>query len=152
MQRDNVVIVGLPGVGKTTFLNKARERGEYKGYSEYHTDDFIEYGFEQSLYRMIDKMIMDKNPNKVIEGVQGFRFLRKVMEVKAQPIIELRPFKVIMLVCDPEIRLQRYKQRNGGKSPNRAFDALLKKVWDDYLTYLSADDVNKLIHTVDVSA
>jgi len=71
-----VVIVGNPASGKTYLANKILNHGNCKHKNIYHTDDYIRYGWVDSMYRLLKDVISDDNP-KIIEGVQGFRLLRK---------------------------------------------------------------------------
>lgn len=74
----NILVIGYPAVGKTTFAKK------YISYLPQHklidTDDYLSYGHEQSLYVLIEDL---KRINSLtfIEGVLGYRLLRKGVQL-----------------------------------------------------------------------
>lgn len=120
-----VVVIGLAASGKTTVADYLQEHF-LQEHSLYHTDDYIDYGYEQSLYKMIDDLAADPNPLKIIEGVQGYRFLRKNAE--------LRQFQVdtVVIVETPgDKRAKRYADRGKGNLP-ASFDRNLQTVFTDY--------------------
>lgn len=130
-----VVIVGLPATGKTTLLNELQEANEK--YSLYHTDDYIEHGFKESLYVMMRDLEADKNPYKIIEGVQAYRLLRKGLELKT-----FYADLVITCSADYQTRLTRYQQRGENKDFT-TFDKTLGKIWSDYI---SDPEINNVRH------
>lgn len=121
-----VVIVGLPATGKTTLAKKLQEA--HDKYSLYHTDDYIEHGFKESLYVMMRDIEADKNRYKIIEGVQAYRLLRKGLELKTF-------FADCVIICsaDYQTRLRRYKERGEDKDFT-TFDKTLNKIWSDYIS------------------
>lgn len=127
-----VVIVGLPSTGKTTLSKELAN--DYRGwYDHYHTDDYIKYGFEESLYVL--RRELKENPKPVlIEGVQGYRLLRKGVELG-----DFFPDVVIVCAASFEVRSSRYRRRSvvPGAKINRGFDSLLEKFWNDYVTAIN---------------
>jgi adenylate kinase family enzyme len=75
--RKNVVIIGAPSSGKTYLSEKMKE--VYPYHSFIHSDDFIQYGFEDGLYEMI-REIKKTDKYCIIEGILCYRLLRKGAE------------------------------------------------------------------------
>src|SRR5690606_18231688 len=71
----NVLIIGYPGSGKTHLFNLIPKTD----HKFIRTDDYISFGFEQSLYECLKDItdIQSTGRNTFIEGVQGYRLLRK---------------------------------------------------------------------------
>jgi len=134
-----VVIIGLPAAGKSSVAQAIAET-ILPTHSLYSTDDYIDYGYEQSLYALIKDMSYDPNPRKIVEGVQGYRFLRKTLErdIVVDCIVEVQ--------TSPESRAQRYEAR--GKKPSSAFDKNLATVLRDYTDGLAKMTVRPTIITV----
>lgn len=132
-----IVVVGLPASGKTFVANELIEQYAKRAYKLYRTDDYIDWGFEESLYKLRDDLRRDLSPRKIIEGVQGYRLLRKGLELG-----DFNPDVVIVVVASMAIRNDRYKKRptSKGKGINRGFDSTLTKIWNDYLKLLGVAD------------
>lgn len=132
-----IVVVGLPASGKSWVANELIEKYGVRNYKLYRTDDYIKYGFEESLYKMMDDLRRDLSPKKIIEGVQGYRLLRKGLEFG-----NFNPDVVIIVAASLATRQDRYAKRQAGpdgvkgKKINRGFDATLEKIWNDYLERL----------------
>jgi uridine kinase len=60
---NTIVIIGAPASGKTTLANQLKE--QYPDYSVYHSDDYIKYGYAESLYVMMDDIAKDPNPKQI---------------------------------------------------------------------------------------
>jgi hypothetical protein len=130
-QCEVIVVIGLPATGKSFTADWIQEV-PCRGHSLFSSDDYIDFGYEESLYAMIRTMENDPNPRKIVEGVQGFRFLRKNVSTKA--------FKVDAIViteCSPETRAKRYAARDKGQIPT-GFDRNLETVFKDYLAKMAA--------------
>jgi len=125
-----IVIVGLPASGKSFLANEVLEQYEKRNYKMFRTDDYIKYGFEESLYKLMDDLRRDLSPRKIIEGVQGYRLLRKGLQLGT-----FNPDVVIVVAASSEQRHERFKKRPD-KKLNRGFDATLEKIWADYLELL----------------
>jgi len=134
-----VVVIGLPAAGKSTVAQYIATQ-ILPDHSLYSTDDYIDFGYEQSLYAMLKDMSYDPNPRKIIEGVQGYRFLRKTLErdIVVDCIVEVQ--------TSPESRAQRYEAR--GKKLSSAFDRNLATVLRDYTDGLAKMTVRPTIITV----
>jgi hypothetical protein len=125
----HIVIIGLPASGKT-FVSDVLRQTILPKYHFYHTDDYMDFGYEGSLYAMMKEISYNKDPHKVIEGVQGYRYLRKLLENKDYSV-DL----VIEVESDGAERQDRYYQRGKGDLP-RGFENNLRKVYKDYLDLL----------------
>lgn len=138
-----VAIVGLPGVGKTTWLNKNAKK--YAGCKIFRADDYLRFGFEESMYKLREDVRRCIATNVLVEGVQVFRLLRKGLQEN-----DMRFDEVILLVAKTdEIRKERYKKREG-KYPNPGFDKMLFKVWNDYLQLLKFETNQPILTTITV--
>lgn len=107
---DRILIVGFPLTGKSSFAE------HYFGYENLiRTDDYIDSGWELALGRLMRLAI--QREKWVIEGVQGFRLLRRMLTL-GDPLPEL----VVYMdpVRDPEPRHE--GMRKG-----------LQKIWDECL-------------------
>jgi len=118
-----VVIIGLPAAGKSTVADVVAAL--LPGHDLYRTDDYIDYGYEQSLYALIKDMAYNDNPRKIVEGVQGYRFLRKTLErdIAVDCIVEVQN--------SPQVRAERYLAR-GKKQISSGFERNLATVLRDY--------------------
>lgn len=126
-----IVVVGFPATGKTFLADNLVKdlSAKVSPIKYYHTDDYIKYGFEESLYVLLKDLQRDKEAYKIIEGVQGYRLLRKGIELN-----NFYPSLVIVCEASSKVRLQRYHAR--GKKLNWGFDGVLHKIWLDYLAML----------------
>ena len=128
----NIVVIGSSATGKTTIANKLAKK--FPGYKVYHTDDYLQHGFKESLYVMRKDLAFDISPKKIIEGVQGVRLLRKGLEHNDF-------FADVIIVCDCTMqkRINRYKKRNElHKLPHlTGFDKMLGMIFKDYLDKLA---------------
>lgn len=130
-----VVIIGLAASGKTT-LTEMIAADLLPDHDVIHTDDYMKFGFEQSLYKMIDDIKQKGDNPMIIEGVQGFRLLRKGLERG-----DFFPDVVINTTCPTATRDKRYEFR-GGTGNLATFDKVLMKIWMDYRDALVATNKN----------
>lgn len=124
-----IVVIGLTASGKTTLTEQLVEL--CPEHTVLHTDDYMSFGFEESLYKLISDIKADPNPLKIIEGIQGFRLLRKGLQNQ-----DFYPDLIIHCYCDAEERLSRYTARGTGKTPT-GFDKSCYKIWEDYKDLLA---------------
>jgi len=124
-KKGNVVIIGYPATGKTflldTIITACRVRA-----STYHTDDYIKHGFVEALYVLMEEIAKDKTPLKIIEGVLGYRLIRKG--------IELHTFHAdLVIVCEASVptRTARIVLRGKLVQATLSMDKGLEKVWED---------------------
>lgn len=72
----DVVIIGWPTSGKTHLSNLL----DSSNHTVIHTDDYMKYGFQESLYQLIND-IKNIDGKVIIEGMLGYRLLRKGVEL-----------------------------------------------------------------------
>jgi predicted ATPase len=71
----SVLIIGLPGSGKTHIASYIH-RNLCPHHHILHTDNYMRFGYDYSLYKILDDIKGDYG-NLIIEGIQGYRLLRK---------------------------------------------------------------------------
>ena len=133
-ENKNVVIIGNPCAGKTTFYNENKYR--FGNHVCFHTDDFMGFGYEQSLYELMRRVVLEVDGGRfvVVEGIAGFRLLRKGLELRC-----FYPDVVIKINVSLDIQAQRYSKRNlseikpGVLAMNKANETVFK-------TYLGMDN------------
>jgi len=138
-KKGNVVIIGYAATGKTTFANSLKFDG-----SLYHTDDYLKYGSVESLYVLMEDLKKDTNQLKVIEGIGGYRLLRKGLQLgnfHADLIIECQ--------ASNEIRYDRIKARSKNIQATFNMDKACEKIWADYLLLCNQLPTNKNITSAD---
>jgi GTPase SAR1 family protein len=114
-----VVIVGLPGAGKTTIATQLAN--DYPEYKLFNTDKYIQEGFKDDLQAIMYDALFDPAERKIIEGVQCYRLLRQGLERKFFPHV------VINVLATQEVRAA----RRPGKS-YKDMDAMLRTIWIQY--------------------
>ena len=88
---NKIVVIGYPQSGKTTLVNAlSSHRPEL---TVIHSDDYIEHGWDAALYKMMDDMREYKPSPYLLEGVAGYRFLRKVEQLDLE---DLKPDLIIL--------------------------------------------------------
>lgn len=103
----SILIIGSPASGKTFLSDKM----ESMGFKVIHTDDYIQYGYVNSLYNLLKDIDEADLKNTVIEGVLGYRLLRKGTDLGTY-----RPDFVIELKPPIDVILSRYKtERDASK-------------------------------------
>ena len=132
----SVLIIGPPASGKTTLAANIMEPGVLV----FHTDDYMAFGYKEALYVLLDDL--KKLPARpiIIEGVQGYRLLRKGLELGCyypDVVIELqisktRQIEIYNLERDP----QKLKYLEG-------FDRMHQKILADYFTLQLNSPENK---------
>lgn len=125
-EQGNIIVIGFPATGKTTLVKELRK--QYKKASVYHTDDYIKHGFEEGLYVLMKDLKKDKNKLKIIEGVLGYRLLRKGAELKS-----FYPDIIINCRTPAPVRIERIKERGKDLRATLSMDKGLVKVWQDFM-------------------
>jgi energy-coupling factor transporter ATP-binding protein EcfA2 len=120
---NRIVIIGHPASGKTT-LSDAIAKVDPLKRAVWHTDDFMAHGWEGSLYAMIAAINLEAP--YIIEGVQGYRLLRKMVEFG----LELPDVIISVSASDTDIN-KRYKER--GKTAPKGTGKALDTIWYDFL-------------------
>lgn len=133
-----VVIIGSSATGKTFIADLLKKK--YSDFKLYHTDDYMEHGFKEALYKLRDDLAYDISPRKMIEGVQGVRLLRKGLELNDF-------FADVIIICDATMkkRVNRYAKRGEAHKIDKlaGFDKMLGKIFKDYLDALPSHPCKK---------
>jgi hypothetical protein len=120
----DVVIIGCPASGKTYLSNLLAS----PSHTVIHTDDYIKYGYKEALYVLLNDL-KNIDGNVIIEGVQGYRLLRKGVELNCY-----FPDIVIELEIPEGRMLQTYAEQRPGKDVTalKSFNKVHKKILADY--------------------
>jgi adenylate kinase family enzyme len=135
LENKSVLIIGKPGSGKTTLARKLKKENPNHGLL--HTDYYIGLGFSKSITEVI-KVINEVNRPLIVEGVMGYRLLRKGLkensylpdivieinisdsDVKKIYANERNPKKldhVLNMIKSNNTVLKEYKEMNNPKPP-----------------------------------
>lgn len=139
LPESNVVFIyGKSATGKTYLAEKLK--AIYRGHLFFHTDDYMSYGFEQSLYALIADIKEIDPARYVVEGVQVPRLIRK----------GFKPSLLIETYCSDSVRVARYRARGEASKLSRlaGFDAILGKIYAETppnwpVWRLCSDDLQK---------
>lgn len=136
------VILGPSCSGKTTLAKRLHEERPLS--SLYFTDDYIGYEFAEAVDILIADISRDPNPDKIIEGVQAARMLRKGHRENS-----FRAGEIIVCSADESVRDQRYKARNDGKDieKRKTFDKVIQDILNEYLSEDKNAPTIKFYHT-----
>ena len=135
LSEKNVLIIGLPGSGKTYLIDRLKT----DGHIVIKTDDYINYGFEQSLYRVLEDIIK-ANGKTIVEGVQGYRLLRKGLQQNSY-----YPDIVIEMVVSVKRIFHVYENERGGKNL-KSVESMIKsnqKILQDYFQMENKKRIHK---------
>lgn len=131
----NIVIIGYAATGKSFFADMLMSLGINKyDYKLIRSDDYQNKGFQQSLYVMmshIQHMRLNGQERFIVEGIQGYRLLRKGLEEQT-----FFADVVFLMKADKATRHKRYLNRKDSIQKMGyldGFDSMLNKVWLDYL-------------------
>lgn len=125
----NVLIIGCPAAGKTFLADKLKGQNP-DDHKLFHTDDYMRYGYKESLYKLLEDVEKIQSHTKtIIEGVQGYRLLRKGVEFNCY-----YPDIVIELSVSEHRMLKTYREERIGKSIDSlyAFNKMHDKILKDY--------------------
>lgn len=124
IKNKNVLIIGCPASGKTHLSNIIKS-DEHR---IFHTDDYIKYGYVDSMYKCLDDVLKCEKLT-IVEGVQGYRMLRKGIELNnyyPDIIIELKiTEKQMFNVYSNERDIRKIKYLKG-------FNKMHDKILQDY--------------------
>ena len=82
-----LIIAGHPATGKTTLSEKLK--AVYPDHTLLHTDDYMEYGYKESVYKLIEDLESYEFQNIIVEGIMGARLMRKLQEVHKEATVDL---------------------------------------------------------------
>ena len=121
----NVLIIGCPASGKTHLSNALKT---YDTHKVIHTDDYMCYGYKESLYVLLRALPSVKS-NTIIEGIQGYRLLRKGVELNSY-----YPDIVIELFISEARMIKTYREQRQMKKIESlfAFNNMHNKILNDY--------------------
>lgn len=121
-----VVIIGWPASGKTTLAGRLAE--QWPDHKVIELDLYAAHGWEQALYVAMRDILACQQP-MIIEGVQGYRLLRKGVQTAS-----FYPDIVIELLISEEQQARIYEtSRKQISSGVLAMNKALGKVKADYL-------------------
>jgi len=126
IKNKNVLIIGPPASGKTTLAKELSKQNF--SHRLVHTDSYIEHGYEQALYVMMEEMKVCVSPS-IIEGVLGYRLLRKGVQLDCY-----YPDLVIEMQITSEQQARVYQQERDAKKLQylKGFEATHQKILNDY--------------------
>lgn len=108
-----VVVVGHPKSGKTTFAWSIKDAVVI------NSDEYLSHGYVDALYFLIDDLVDGRYGREwVLEGVLGYRFLRKIEETNTTSI---RPDLIVVCETNRVVDEKHVGQIKG-----------LEKIWNDY--------------------
>jgi len=73
----DILIIGIPGSGKSWVSDKLKG---ISGHRIFHTDSYMVHGFSMGMYACLDELRYLRGCNSLVEGVYGYRLLRKGVE------------------------------------------------------------------------
>lgn len=127
----NVLIIGKPAAGKT-YLSKLLAI-DNPGHKLIHTDDYIRYGYKESLYRLLMEL-GGTSKLTIIEGVLGYRLLRKGVELDCY-----YPDIVIEIDIPDNLMYSTYRKQRPTKDESylKGFNSSHSKILNDYKAMLN---------------
>lgn len=138
----NILIIGYPASGKSHVCNKLADK--CPTHKIIHTDDYMQHGFEQSLYVLLNDVKEDPLSRSsasfrptLIEGILGYRLLRKGVEQDnyyPDIVIELN-------VTNDQITEVYQKERNADKL--KSVMSSCKACQTILIKYLAMDNARK---------
>ena len=123
IEQKNVLIIGCPASGKTYLLNKFNTANK-----KIHTDDYISYGYENSMYKILDYLKATEEKT-IVEGIQGYRLLRKGVQLDCY-----YPNVVIQLIISEQQMRKTYLNERDVKKIKylKGFNKMHDKILNDY--------------------
>lgn len=137
----NVVVIGLPGSGKTWFCSRLAA----EGHAVFHTDDFIYMGTE-GMYTCMGKVLASELPT-IVEGVDGYRMIRKGVETDLY-----YPDIVFEVIAPEDQRWQVYETERPGKNFANvlAFDKALGTILSKYRLLMDGKEMPQWVQVDNV--
>lgn len=125
---NKIVIIGYPASGKSTLANQLEAK--YPEYRIYRDIDFIKNGYVNGLYDLRKKIIEEAKEKVIIEGVMGYRFLRKGVQMG-----DFQADLIIHVKCSEKKRELRYKKRDYSKYKHlKGLHSGLDNIWAEFMT------------------
>jgi len=123
IEQKNVLIIGCPASGKSYLINQFKTANK-----KIQTDDYIDYGYEQSMYEVLNEINHTKGKT-LVEGIQGYRLLRKGVQLDCY-----YPDIVIQLIISEEQMMMTYLSERHEKKIKylRGFNNMHDKIINDY--------------------
>ena len=125
----NVLIIGPPASGKTWLCEQISNTSHFT----IRTDSYMLYGYNQSMYVCLDDIrnAMDFKMNTIVEGIQGYRLLRKGVELDCY-----YPDIVIELEISEKRMHETYKKERDPKKIKylQSFNAAHQTILEDYFS------------------
>jgi dephospho-CoA kinase len=125
----NVLIIGPPASGKTWLSGMMQSLSHLV----IHTDSYMSHGYNQSMYVCLDDIVraIDSKMNTIVEGIQGYRLLRKGVELDCY-----YPDIVIELEISEKRMHETYKKERDPKKIKylQSFNAAHQTILEDYLS------------------
>lgn len=85
-----LIIAGHPATGKTTLGLKLKQI--YPDHTLIHTDAYMEHGYKESLYMLLQDLESYAFENIIVEGIMGARLMRKLQELHPEARVDLYVF------------------------------------------------------------
>jgi len=82
-----LIIAWHPATGKTTLWLKLKEL--YPDHTLIHTDAYMEQGYKESLYMLLQDLESYGFENIIVEGIMGARLMRKLQELHKEAKVNL---------------------------------------------------------------
>ena len=137
----SVAIIGVPNSGKSWIYEKLTEKLNFT-HRFFATDDYIEFGFKESIYALLDDITTTNSPT-IVEGVGCYRLLRKGIETdRYKPDIV-----IIMNTSDKNIESEYLHDEKKLKSVKSMIKGN-KTVFDKYLSMLN-DEISPIFYEID---
>ena len=134
----NILIIGCPASGKSHIT----ELLSFLEIPVFHTDDYKDHGFKDSLYVLINDLVKQGRP-VIVEGVMGYRLLRKPDS--------WTPDIIIHVMISEETMIERYERERPGRDI-RAVRRLADfdyRLLHEYMGVMKYNDIIPQIITID---
>lgn len=142
-KKGNVVIIGYAATGKTTLADSLKFKGKL-----YHTDDYLKHGSVESLYVLMEDIGKDTSELKVIEGILGYRLLRKGLQSKGFKIGNFEADLIIICQSPKATRYARVLERSKDFQGILNQDKSCDRIWFDFVTLAEMHNIKLNIKTV----
>lgn len=104
-----IIIAWHPATGKTTLAKKMQVENE--ALTIFHTDDYMEFGYKDSLYKLIDDIVELGTKDLIVEWIMWARLMRKLQEKKMQSLVSI----YVYFTADPDFIRDVYQKERPDK-------------------------------------